>query len=148
MHAELELPSATGTYVLWLYLKKGVSINVGRLGAIHFKRGWYAYVGSAFGSGGLAARLGRHLSDQKTMRWHIDYLRAIAQPKTIWLSTDAKSKEHEWAKRIMRTEGKPVCGFGSSDCRCSSHLFYFRRYPENVLSTLNISCALLRIQIK
>ncbi len=145
---QVKLPSTGGTYVLWLHLKKGRQIDVGRLGAIHFKRGWYAYVGSAFGPGGLAARLGRHLLKEKTLRWHIDYLRAIAQPRKIWLSTDSEPAEHDWAGKISQAKGAPIMGFGCSDCRCASHLFYFNRYPDQLQSALNVPQALLQLKIK
>jgi len=39
--------------------------------------GWYVYVGSALGPGGLAAKVGRHLGGRKMCRWHTAYLRAV-----------------------------------------------------------------------
>lgn len=125
-----ELPPLPGTYVLLLYLRKGAPITIGCLGPIAFKRGWYAYAGSAFGPGGLAARLGRHLRPEKRLRWHIDYLRAIAEPREIWYSTALEPLEHRWAARLLHGAGAPVRGFGCTDCRCISHLFYFTRQPD------------------
>jgi Uri superfamily endonuclease len=64
-----------GVYVLILYLPYRRTIQIGRLGKFNFSDGYYAYVGSAFGPGGLAARLSHHLRRSHKPRWHIDYLR-------------------------------------------------------------------------
>lgn len=117
-----DIPPTSGTYVLILYLRKGAQVAIGRLGTITFKQGWYAYVGSAFGPGGLAARLGRHLKKKKTQRWHIDYLRTLAEPRQIWYNIDPAHLEHHWAAHLLNSTGKPVENFGCSDCRCPSHL--------------------------
>ncbi len=124
------LPSTPGTYVLLLYLRQSTQLKVGRLGVIPFKRGWYAYVGSAFGPGGLAARLGRHLRQEKRCRWHIDYLRAISEPKEIWYSTQPEPLEHHWAVHLLNGPCTPINGFGCTDCHCVSHLIHFSRRPE------------------
>jgi Uri superfamily endonuclease len=39
-----------GTYVLLIEIKKNCKIKVGRLGEIKFKKGLYAYIGSALNS--------------------------------------------------------------------------------------------------
>jgi len=54
-----------GTYALVLRLARATTIHVGALGAVDFAPGWYVYVGSALGPGGLAARVNRHLSRSK-----------------------------------------------------------------------------------
>jgi hypothetical protein len=51
-----------------------IEIRVGRLGKLGFDTGIYAYVGSALGPGGVAARLSRHIAGARKDRWHIDYL--------------------------------------------------------------------------
>jgi len=60
--------------VLILRLPCPATVNVGRLGRVRFPAGWYAYVGSAYGPGGLAARISRHLRPSKPSHWHLDYL--------------------------------------------------------------------------
>lgn len=132
----MALPAASGTYILLLYLPKGTAIEVGRLGRLAFKRGWYTYVGTAFGPGGLAARLSRHLKKEKKYHWHIDYFRAAALPKQIWYSKATKSMEHLWAATISKAGGMSVIGFGSSDCSCPSHLFFFPRRPDYIPAKL------------
>ncbi len=135
----VDIPSTTGTYILWLYLKKGVRIEVGSLGAIDFKRGWYAYVGSAFGPGGLAARLGRHLRLSKKQHWHIDYLRASADVRGIWYSDANVTQEHIWAGALNQSGAESIRGFGCSDCRCPAHLFFFTHRPGNISIVLDDS---------
>jgi Uri superfamily endonuclease len=112
-----------------------LEIEVGRLGAFAFEPGWYMYSGSAFGPGGLAARVERHLGPIRRRHWHIDYLRAAgAVVVEIWISSGMPCREHEWAS-ILAGEyggGWPVAGFGCSDCRCRSHLIYFERRPERL----------------
>ena len=69
--------SGKGTYVLVLRLSSSLTLPVGRLGECYLTKGYYIYVGSAFGSGGLAARLRHHLKVSLTPHWHIenDHLR-------------------------------------------------------------------------
>lgn len=126
------LPPHPGTYVLMLALRKFRSITVGKWGTHDFFSGWYAYVGSAMGPGGLAARVGRHLQHRKKAHWHIDYLRVSAQLIGVFWTADARKKEHQWASRLGRTplSGEPVKGFGCSDCKCQAHLFYYRHCPD------------------
>lgn len=101
-------------------------IQVGQLGRFHFNTGTYVYVGSAWGPGGLAARIGRHLRSLKKCRWHIDYLRRHARIKEIWVGCYRPNVEHLWAGIFADLTGGavPAENFGSSDCRCSAHLFY------------------------
>ncbi len=66
--------AARGYYVVVFVLGEGFS---GRLGgrSVELEPGVYAYVGSAFGPGGLAARLRRHLcGERRRLWWHIDWL--------------------------------------------------------------------------
>jgi Uri superfamily endonuclease len=121
-----------GIYVLHLELTSDAQIMVGRLGAQRFGAGYYAYVGRAFGPGGLAARLAHHLRQTVSPHWHLDYLRAHGQTKEVWYSHSAPHSEHQWAQALMHMRGAmvPADGFGSSDCRCRSHLVKFPRRPR------------------
>ncbi|RMI13597.1 MAG: GIY-YIG nuclease family protein [Calditrichaeota bacterium] len=118
-----------GTYILILHLPEGREIQVGKLGRFTFPRGYYAYVGSAFGPGGLEGRWRHHLRKAARPHWHIDYLRAHAVIEEIWYVAGGPPREHEWAERLRRwPESRPAApGFGASDCRCAGHLFYFPR---------------------
>ena len=78
---------ARGTYLLILRLDRDVvGLPVGKLGALDFSAGYYLYIGSAFGSGGLPARLAYHAKRRKTRRhWHIDYLREHGELEEAWI---------------------------------------------------------------
>ena len=120
-----------GTYVLFLVLKMDANLTIGRLGSFHLSKGYYAYVGSALGPGGLFSRILHHLSFTASPHWHIDYLHAAATPLAVWYSESDRRLEHIWASVLLssRRASIPVPGFGSSDCKCSSHLFYYRQIP-------------------
>ncbi len=124
--------SLPGTYILLIYLRRGELLSIGRLGSHRFSRGWYLYVGSAFGPGGVAARCNHHRRVSPRPRWHIDYLRAAAPLRAIWFSHEPERLEHDWADVLGGVWGlsAPVEGFGTSDCGCSSHLFYAASRPN------------------
>src|SRR5271157_5103178 len=118
-----------GTYVLVLSSRSTDLIQVGRLGALQLQSGFYLYVGSALGPGGVRARLAHHLKPSCRPHWHIDYLRAHTSVEEICYRLDTRRLEHVWAEHIRVTEGAsvPLVGFGSTDCGCESHLFFEQR---------------------
>jgi Uri superfamily endonuclease len=126
------LPERAGTYVLILHLPRLTTVDVGRLGCFHFPDGWYAYVGSARGPGGLAARISRHRRSSKPRHWHVDYLRVHAQPIAAWYAVGNQKRECAWAEALSRLPGAsvPAPRFGASDCRCPAHLVYFDAPPD------------------
>ncbi len=119
-----------GSYLLLLQTKRKCIITAGKLGKFQVSPGFYVYCGSAFGPGGLEARIGRHLREEKKLRWHIDYLRAVVENASAYFQEN-ENVECRYAKALMQSGGSiPLKGFGSSDCRCESHLIYFpTRYP-------------------
>lgn len=125
-------PGLRGTYVLILRLARPAVITVGHLGTFPLAVGWYAYVGSAFGAGGLRGRLKHHLSPAKKLHWHIDYLTAAAPVATVWYCASDIPYEHTWAARLRALPDTlmPIARFGASDCRCPAHLFYSRLRPS------------------
>ncbi|MGM5482295.1 MAG: GIY-YIG nuclease family protein [Nanobdellota archaeon] len=111
-----------GVYLLIISVKEATKIKIGALGKINFEKGKYCYVGSA--QNNLKKRIERHLSKEKNIRWHIDYL---LQDKNsliseIYYKQAQKEKECKTAQQISK-ENSFVKDFGSSDCRCASHLF-------------------------
>lgn len=58
--------------MLVIKVEKDMQVSVGALGKLAFKKGLYAYVGSA--QNNLEKRVSRHLRKEKRMCWHIDYL--------------------------------------------------------------------------
>jgi Uri superfamily endonuclease len=130
------LPAVGGTYALVLRVRRRRRIVAGRLGELLADAGHYVYVGSAFGSGGLRARLGRHVRASGRRHWHVDHLRAVAEPVCAWYLVSGQRLEHHWARAAARRRGavQPFAGFGSSDCDCWSYLCYFpRRLPAAAL---------------
>ena len=120
--SNLPLPAAPGAYALVIELENSEAIEVGRLGAINFTAGWYAYVGSALG--GLRARVGRHARRRKKLHWHVDYLLAAASvSEVIWTLSDERL-ECRIASVLRRQDFQSMPNFGASDCRCPSHLFH------------------------
>jgi len=119
---------------LGLYLALDTRCTIGALGAWTLPTGLYLYVGSAWGPGGLAARVNRHLQGGAVRRWHIDYVREWAQPVAVWLAP----REHfecTWARHLLDSQeaGVIVPRFGASDCRCAAHLLYCgARLPDTI----------------
>ena len=111
-----------GSYVLVLRLDEPRSIDVGKLGRVCFRPGVYLYFGSALN--GLNGRIQRHLRREKKSHWHIDHLTSPASIEEVWWVSDGRNWECCWARETARLPERlsPVAGFGSSDCRCSSHL--------------------------
>lgn len=121
-----------GTYCLLINLKKDSRIKIGnKLSFINFKSGYYIYVGSAMNS--LEARLNRHLSDDKKKHWHIDYLllNKNSQITDIYYTASTKKVECEIARNISPNSSE-IDNFGSSDCECNSHLFYFENIEDAI----------------
>lgn len=126
-----------GSYILILQLEHPlVGLEVGRLGQIDFAAGFYLYVGSAFGPGGLEARLAYHLRRHKARpHWHIDYLRAKARLREAWTVAGPGRIECVWCKSLREnpTVSAPAPGFGASDTGCTSHLFFLPHAPRTSL---------------
>jgi Uri superfamily endonuclease len=133
-------PAAKGTYALLLHLAREAQLDVGRLGRISFPAGYYLYLGSALG--GLTGRLARHCRSEKRLRWHIDYLLPHVRLEEIWWEGSEERLECCWAAVAARAQGAVgmTPGFGSSDCRCPSHLVRFAARPRAaILGTASIS---------
>jgi Uri superfamily endonuclease len=110
-----------GTYILLIELTQGLEISVGKLGLLAFPQGSYAYVGSAMN--GFKSRIGYHLRRKKKPRWHIDYLLERASIREITLFETEERAECILAQTLSK-EFPSIPGFGSSDCRCNSHLYF------------------------
>ncbi|MGD0816610.1 MAG: DUF123 domain-containing protein [Verrucomicrobiota bacterium] len=80
----MDLPEAKGTYVLIAFVAQMKRLEIGCRGAYDVMPGYYAYMGSAFGAGGLRARICHHLESTATPHRHIDYLLGGAEPVEIW----------------------------------------------------------------
>ena len=110
-----------GSYLLLIELENDTTHTVGKLGEIAFNKGFYVYVGSALI--GLDPRIKRHLRDNKNIHWHIDYLLEYAKIVDIFYKENIHREECIIAKKFEGTLPS-ILGFGCSDCKCKSHLFY------------------------
>jgi Uri superfamily endonuclease len=125
------MSSKSGTYALVLRSQTSICTQIGCWGRINIRPGYYIYVGSAFGPGGILARVSRHCREAKSNYWHIDYLREFASPISVWYSCDPVRLGHCWTQALIKmTDTKPVRGFGCSDCKCEAHLFFTAKEPE------------------
>ena len=117
----------TGTYIVVLRSHQAKTIQIGKLAPFDIKKGYYLYIGSAFGSGGVIARLKHHAKVSKRPHWHLDYLRAETNFYAAYAEYSSKKEECNWASILagMALSTEPLKGFGSSDCDCRTHLFYF-----------------------
>jgi Uri superfamily endonuclease len=125
-----------GAYILIVELSGNVEIRVGKLGRINFRKGFYAYVGSAMN--GLENRIGRHLRKGKKRFWYVDYLLENADVRAVVYKESTKREECTFA-RNLRQHFNPVQGFGCSDCRCGSHLFFSKSLGDLRSRALKVS---------
>ena len=130
-----------GSYLLLLGCDAKTRLSIGKRGDMEVKPGYYLYVGSAFGPGGVSARLRHHLAIASKPHWHVDYLRAATRFLGAWCIYRERC-EHVWAQSLLQSRSAtvPMAGFGASDCACATHLFYFRDRPvkpelEKLLNT-------------
>ena len=129
--------SEKGVYCL-IFRTRNCILDAGSLKKIGFSKGYYIYVGSALGSGGLK-RLKRHvllsLDKNKKPRWHVDYL-SVSQEfeliSVVYAITD-KPIECELAGKLKSVFNNSIQGFGAGDCSCSSHLFYSKKRPLSLI---------------
>ena len=126
-----------GTYVLVIDPTAGTSFHsfsAGALGRLELPADrFYLYVGSAFGPGGVQARVTRHMGSTKRSRWHIDYLLSRAPAARVWAAcTEVPDREHEWVGILKAQMGlaDSIAGFGSSGCECRTHLLSSRFAPS------------------
>ena len=121
-----------GSYILVLFLSKKVKIEIGALGALTFSKGYYLYVGSAMGNIGsttLENRVKRHLtdSDNKKIHWLNDELFFITK---LYIVPSLMRLECVIARDIKEVSDSFIKNFGSTDCSCKSHLFYFKEFRK------------------
>lgn len=116
-----------GSYILMLRLTAGRKLNIGKLGRMEFKAGYYLYAGSA--QKNLTKRLDRHKRGEKKLFWHIDYLRAHAEVHLALPIRASDPLECELAQALKKISHWEIPGFGCSDCSCSSHLYGMSKDP-------------------
>ncbi len=136
-----------GTYVMIFSLAAAATVTVGALGTFDFPAGYYGYVGSAFGPGGVRARTDRHRRrDIARKLWNIDHMKPPFRAIEVWWTHDTIKRECSWSIALSTIPGFdcPAAGFGSHDCRvnradgfgspdaslCRAHLYYSPDPPD------------------
>lgn len=120
--------SECGTYIAVLKSNKTRTLQIGKYGELAISKGYYVYIGSAFGPGGIKSRLNHHGKISSSPHWHIDYLRTETVFHKAYALYSYEHKECSWASTLAEDSNsvEPLKGFGSSDCSCRTHLYYFR----------------------
>ena len=114
------IPDAPGAYALILRLERDIRLDIRTLGRPELPAGLYLYAGSAWGPGGIRARVARHLRTDKARVWHIDRLTEAATIEEVIAFPGGR----ECAIVAAATGASvPIARFGASDCRrCEAHL--------------------------
>ena len=122
-----KIPAAAGAYALLIELPRPTTLT--RFPDVTLPTGNYVYCGSAYGPGGLRARIARHLRQEKPMRWHLDFMTRCGTARTVLAQPGGNECALMAALIAHPGTGIPIPGFGSSDCRqCPAHL---AAVPEN-----------------
>ena len=125
-----KVKKCSGSYFVLIFNKTETNINVGGLGGLKFQKGYYIYVGSAMNNQ-LLNRVPRHTkpSSMKKNHWHIDYLLSSESTmiEKLFLIPSLVKDECSLAETLSSYADGAVLKFGSSDCSCDSHLFYFNQ---------------------
>ncbi|MGD9347686.1 MAG: GIY-YIG nuclease family protein [Candidatus Aminicenantes bacterium] len=126
MEKELSLKKKdAGIYVLVVSVAHPLWIKPGKLPEREFQKGIYFYIGRA--KQHLRGRLARHFRAEKKLFWHVDYLLQKASIAEIWcrLGFFDECRIASAIIEVCGTTCAPIPGFGTSDCRCPSHLIYY-----------------------
>lgn len=124
--------SEKGVYCL-IFENQDCRLEIGKKGEFSFSAGFHIYVGSALGSGGLK-RVIRHIelfrNKDRKPRWHVDYINLNPSFRLVSAICAVTSAGLE-CPLASKIGGDTVPGFGCTDCKCVSHLFYRKKYPSN-----------------
>lgn len=124
-----------GSYIIILCLRKDIHIEIGSLGRLKFKKGYYLYVGSA--KANLTKRIERHKRKGKKHFWHVDYLRDKAEFCSALPIRARGPLECSIAKRLKGISDWFIPRFGSSDCTCETHLLGMQADPIKSADFIN-----------
>jgi Uri superfamily endonuclease len=132
VNQSIQITRQQGTYALIFKCETPFHAAAGKLGTIFITTGYWIYVGSAFGPGGLRSRLTHHLKPSTRPHWHLDYIKHALHPIEAWVTVGLATREHDWAGILSTLKGatRPIAGFGASDCPCRSHLIHLPRRPN------------------
>ena len=130
-----KVPREPGVYILVIHVRRTITVKTGRR-VFMLRPGYYLYVGSARGPGGLHARVARHARREKKVWWHIDRVTVSPHSQILRVLCLAARELPALSESIVSNclAGKglaPIPGFGSSDDPlAASHFFYTSRLGE------------------
>jgi Uri superfamily endonuclease len=102
-----------GSYLLFMNVQEKIEVS-SKSSCWIIDSGLYVYVGSAMST--LTGRVKRHLTEKKKKHWHIDFL--TSRSKIILaILLPSKAKKEEEISQLVNEFGKPIKGFGSTDCK-------------------------------
>lgn len=138
LHRNYHVTKSPGVYTLILQVKEQLSLSIGSLGRVNLAAGQYLYTGSALGPGGLDSRVARHLSKEKRVFWHIDYLTVNQQVNVLALvRAECLNRMECRVNGLLLSRFGAECTvlrFGSSDCsECPGHLLCAKYLELGVL---------------
>ncbi len=126
-----EITSNPGAYGFAVRLTRRLELKIGKFDRVNLPKGLYFYGGSAFGPGGLKARLARHIRPKSKLHWHIDHVTSAG--KMVAAGAIENGSECKIVEAALTLPGTliPLPGFGSSDCRnCTSHMVKLKRASD------------------
>lgn len=123
-----------GSYLLLIKLNEDEHIRFGIKNNYFFKKGYYIYVGSALNN--LEKRIERHLKIIKKKYWHIDYFLDYGNITNIYYKEN-NYKEECHISKLLKEIFLPISNFGSSDCKCRTHLFYGSKNKFKIFTIKN-----------
>ncbi|MEE2995786.1 MAG: GIY-YIG nuclease family protein [Pseudomonadota bacterium] len=111
-----------GAYLLYFSVREPVVLPILRLNNPSLDCGTYVYAGSAYGPGGIRARVSRHLRIEKKPHWHVDYLSTCVACARVEVFPGGN--ECDLVLDLLRLGGDtPISAYGSTDCKfCEAHL--------------------------
>ncbi len=122
------IPALPGAYLLLVELTEITFARWANRTSASLAPGRYIYAGSAYGSGGLKARVSRHVRRAKRRRWHIDQLTKDGNVLGAWIFPSGIECDLIDMNSALPA---PIAGFGSTDCtRCRSWRQPLRRRPS------------------
>jgi Uri superfamily endonuclease len=136
-----DAPPLPGAFVLLVEMAERLTVRLPGRPAASLAPGRYLYCGSAYGPGGLRARLKRHARRGKAIRWHVDRITEAGAILGAWVVPGGKECE---LTADLSDLPVPIAGFGSTDCaRCRSHLL---SWPEGA-APASLLCGRGRVRI-
>ncbi len=135
------MPDAPGAYALILRLARETRLDIRTLSRPELPAGLYLYAGSAWGPGGIRARVARHLRKDKTKVWHIDRLTEVATAEEVIAFPGGREcMIADFA--VAHGARAPIHRFGASDCRtCEAHLLAVEPDLVDALARVDLGTA-------